>query len=313
MALLSVNNYTPQKPEKEESAWDKIAKGLQIANTGFGIAVNWEQFQKLRAENEERPQRLEHDLAKESNQQKFELEKQRLGDVAHMERTKVAGQYGVDAARVRVRGEPNLLPGSSPESAVPGLIPTGVVAPTKAEAEKLRGVMGQAKDFSAGLKEYRDLVEKNGSFEAFGEDAQRMKVLATDLQLKAKNPAFYELGVLSGPDLKMIEKLIGNPDSLSSMFTRDKTALAGLDQLAERVGSKVASDANARGYRLDSDTASLLLPKKKGGNSGAGGGGGWGDIQSAHATDPMIGGIMEKYGVSAAEAQTLLESRRRAK
>lgn len=39
----------PQQPQRqEESALDKIFKALQIANSGFGIAVNYQQFENVR-------------------------------------------------------------------------------------------------------------------------------------------------------------------------------------------------------------------------------------------------------------------------
>lgn len=51
MALQQVNQYQPTQ-EKEESPWDKIAKGLQIAEGVFKIPVAWEQFKTLQKQGD---------------------------------------------------------------------------------------------------------------------------------------------------------------------------------------------------------------------------------------------------------------------
>jgi hypothetical protein len=51
MALQSVNPYQVA-PQKEESAWDKIHKGLQIAESVFKIPVAWQELQKIQKQGE---------------------------------------------------------------------------------------------------------------------------------------------------------------------------------------------------------------------------------------------------------------------
>lgn len=58
MPLQQVNPVQ-QKEQKEESAWDKIYRGLQIAETAFKIPVAWEQFKTLQKEGEIKSQELD--------------------------------------------------------------------------------------------------------------------------------------------------------------------------------------------------------------------------------------------------------------
>lgn len=51
MALQSVNPYQVA-PQKEESTWDKIHKGLQIAESVFKIPVAWQELQKIQKQGE---------------------------------------------------------------------------------------------------------------------------------------------------------------------------------------------------------------------------------------------------------------------
>lgn len=137
---------------------------------------------------------------------------------------------------------------------VPGFRRSGNITPTPEEAQKLRSSMSGAENFLSELDEYVNLVKKdgNGNFEMFGPDSARMKTLATSLQLKAKSPAQYDLGALSGPDLDMIEKLVQDPSSFSAFFTSTDTALAGLDQLRDSLSNKAMSMAKGSGYEVDS-------------------------------------------------------------
>lgn len=132
---------------------------------------------------------------------------------------------------------------------VPGYEMTGTVKPTVDEAKDLRKAKATAQQLSGKLQELRDLVDKYGSFEYGGEGGAKMSSLATEIQLLAKSPEIYQLGVLTGPDMTLLEKITASPDSLDSLFTRDSTRKAQLGAQAKSVQDKLNSVAESRGYK----------------------------------------------------------------
>ncbi|MCF6318380.1 MAG: hypothetical protein L3J83_03735, partial [Proteobacteria bacterium] len=67
--------------------------------------------------------------------------------------------------------------------------------------------------FSNSINDLYKMIEKEGT-ETWGTDSKRMKTMYTDLLLQGKEA--YNLGVLSGPDLKLMENLVNDPTSIAS-------------------------------------------------------------------------------------------------
>jgi hypothetical protein len=133
--------------------------------------------------------------------------------------------------------------------AVPGYERTGEVLPKVEEASTLRKATAQSERLVNNLKQLKDLVNKNGSFEYFGEDAETMRNLSREIQLTMKGPEMYNLGVLSGPDLRLLEQLTSDPSSMSSLFTKKGTRLQQIDNQINAVQSKLAASAKSMGYK----------------------------------------------------------------
>jgi hypothetical protein len=141
--------------------------------------------------------------------------------------------------------------------AVPGYERTGEVLQRPEEAQKMRNAVSSAEQLQSKLQRLRDLVGGNkekgvnavGSFEWGGTAGQEMESLATEIQLLSKNEDMYQLGVLTGPDMGLLQKITADPSSLSSMFTRDSTRLKQIDTQLKSVKDKLASTAKSRGYR----------------------------------------------------------------
>jgi hypothetical protein len=141
--------------------------------------------------------------------------------------------------------------------AVPGFERTGEVMPKPEEAVKFRKATATADQLKTKLKRLRDLVTKEGSFGMFGNDAAEMQSLATEVQLLAKSPEMYELGVLTGPDMSLLEKITADPSGMSSLFTRDKTRLKQIDTQLSSVDQKLGSISKSLGYKQ------VGVPEKK--------------------------------------------------
>jgi hypothetical protein len=135
--------------------------------------------------------------------------------------------------------------------AVPGYERTGEVLPKDEEAAKLRSAKANADQLIGKLTRLRELVYSDGPFEYGGKVGAEMASLATEIQLLAKNEDMYQLGVLTGPDLQMLQKITANPDSLDSLFTRKGTRLKQLDTQIGSVKDKLSTRAKSMGYRED--------------------------------------------------------------
>lgn len=133
--------------------------------------------------------------------------------------------------------------------AVPGFERTGEVLPRAEEAVKFRKATATADDLSAKLDRMKQLVKDKGSFEYGGNAGQEMEALATEIQLLGKSPELYELGVLTGPDLSLLQKITADPSSMSSLFTRDGTRLQQIDSQLGSINQKLDSTSKSLGYK----------------------------------------------------------------
>lgn len=153
------------------------------------------------------------------------------------------------ARRDRMSREDEKRQEKEDQLAVPGFERTGEVLPKAEEAAKLRGAVASANELTSKLGRLKDLVNQYGSFEYGGEGGQEMESLATEIQLLAKNQDMYNLGVLTGPDLNLLQKLTADPASLTSLLTRDKTRLKQIDTQLQSIAGKLNTKAQSLGYR----------------------------------------------------------------
>lgn len=133
--------------------------------------------------------------------------------------------------------------------AVPGFERTGEVLPKAEEAVKLRGALASAEQLKSKLKRMKELVNKYGSYEYGGEGGTEMESLATEIQLLSKNKDMYDLGVLTGPDMSLLQKITADPASLRSMFTFNNTRQKQIDTQLGSIEDKLNTTAKSMGYR----------------------------------------------------------------
>lgn len=133
--------------------------------------------------------------------------------------------------------------------AVPGYERTGEVLPKAEEAAKLRVAAANAEQLNSKLRRMKDLVKQYGSFEYGGEGGTEMESLATEIQLLSKSPEMYQLGVLTGPDLSLLQKIASDPSSASSLFSRDSSRQKQIDSQIKSISDKLSSVTKASGYR----------------------------------------------------------------
>jgi hypothetical protein len=122
-------------------------------------------------------------------------------------------------------------------------------SPTADDAKKFKGGVSAARSLLANLNEYQNLISNKGS-EYAGKNAQRMESLARDIQLAAKNEDLYGLGVLTGPDLTLLEEIIRAPTGLIDQFNpmAGSKAVNKAQQFREMINTKLGAKAKTYGF-----------------------------------------------------------------
>jgi len=133
---------------------------------------------------------------------------------------------------------------SQPHEISPGIM-TGSVPLESGEAAKFRAAVEIQQDLTDSVSQLRDLVSKRGSFEMGGTDGGTMQALYKHIVELEKERA--KLGVIAGPDMGLIEGQVSDPSSLSSLFTRDETAMAKLDQYQKQNERALSAKINSMG------------------------------------------------------------------
>jgi hypothetical protein len=161
--------------------------------------------------------------------------------------------------------------------------------PTMDDAKKFKSGASAARTLLENLNEYQGLVDKYGS-EVGGKVAQRMDSLARDIQLSAKNEDLYGLGVLTGPDLALLEEIIQAPTGIGAKldpFSGGRAANKA-QQFREMLNTRIGAKAKTYGFEPQEEWQRLAQggPRQK--NNGFGPG-------AMAAETPKQGAVEEGY------------------
>jgi hypothetical protein len=161
-------------------------------------------------------------------------------------------------------GGPNKL------TAIEGYDQDPEFAVTPATAEKLRGAQADTRAMANSVDELMALYHQYGNKVLPGAVRARMGSLATNLQLTAKGPNMYGLGVIAGPDMDLLNAVISNPTkkdaTIADFFSGGGDAAESMERLRvfrEQLGSKIHTALSTRGFRKKKDGAKAAgsLPK----------------------------------------------------
>lgn len=175
-------------------------------------------------------------MSDKASDREFNLQRDAINDEAAERRARImAGQKMAQQERGTV---------------VPGLEVDDGAAPTAEDAKKVKASQASLQRMRAYAQELGELHKLKGT-ELWGDAATRMEQLETQLQLEGKN--IGELGALSGPDLGLMQSIIGTQPSslkqnLKSFVGMDNTpaALKGLEKWA---GDQEEAVMKSYGYR----------------------------------------------------------------
>lgn len=174
-----------------------------------------------------------------------------------------------------------------PELALPEFELTGEVKPSKVEVAKLRDAQGSTRTLKGSVERLKKLIGDYGIETMPGEAKSQILSELRDLQLNMKGPAMYQLGVIAGPDMDLLNAVTGNPTeaTVNNMLTGGGGELKRLIAIGERANAKMQAEASARGYR----------PKGGGISAPTGGQPKEGDMMKTNAgTFKRVGGVWEK-------------------
>lgn len=122
--------------------------------------------------------------------------------------------------------------------------------PTMDDAKKFKSGSAAARTLLSNLNEFQGLIEKHGAEVMPGEVKTRLNSLARDIQLNAKNEDLYGLGVLTGPDLQLLEEIIDAPTG----FWENLNPMAGkmsqnkAQQFRDMINTRINSKAKTYGF-----------------------------------------------------------------
>jgi hypothetical protein len=124
--------------------------------------------------------------------------------------------------------------------------------PKAEEAMKLRAAQANKNTIEKSTKRLLDLYGKYGTQTLPGAVRSEMEALIRDLQLTAKNEDLYKLGVLTGPDLALLESIIPMPTGAKASaldFFGAEAVPVKLRTFLGQVGNRFDSSVRASGYR----------------------------------------------------------------
>lgn len=143
----------------------------------------------------------------------------RLGRDTSIKAAQIAASTNRQEARdVRADVKETKATEEASKQALPGYEHDPAVQVSPTAVDNLRVGHAESKVMSKLIDELDGLVAKNGIKVWPDSDKVKMQADLKQLQLKAKGKAFAELGVLSGPDLAILEDLTGDPTDVMSVF-----------------------------------------------------------------------------------------------
>jgi hypothetical protein len=134
--------------------------------------------------------------------------------------------------------------------------------PSPPEMTSIRKAQANANTMTGTIAELQQLYKQFGNSPLPGPVKAKMSALATDLMLAAKGPEMYQLGVIAGPDMEILGKIVTDPTSANATaldFIGDDQSMARLTALAGQVKRRFGNSARSLGFKQKS------VPSAKGG------------------------------------------------
>jgi hypothetical protein len=144
---------------------------------------------------------------------------------------------------------------------VPGWTRVQNVSSKPEELKQFRARVSKVPRILQKIKEFQQLIKDNGVYEnTLGKTGQRMAGLSADIMLDLKGPEFKALGVLAGPDVGILEKLVPDTTKMSNQLVSRDGAIQNLTMLADNLDKDLISAGEVLGFSRQD--AQQQAPKK---------------------------------------------------
>ena len=140
-------------------------------------------------------------------------------------------------------------PSVPPESELPGYNQEGDLTVSSKELSDLRTMDASRQSINKSAEELKSSFDSAGYLDRalpWGQKNQKINTLLTDLQLQAKEAA--KLGALSGPDMDLVNNLIGSFTGPVDAFKNKEDAKSAIQEVQDVLGRKVQFEAKTRGF-----------------------------------------------------------------
>lgn len=190
----------------------------------------------------------------EGSKEVAKMEETQAGRDAAMERLKLQ-EEGLKKRAILGAKTKAIKAGTTagPEDYIPGYKWNQKTPINKADISKMQKAVGDKETIINNLKQVKDLVNKASQSDLanpYSEARGQIDSILADAQLKYKGPGFAELGVLTGPDVKFLEKILEPPNALKMIGKGGKEALLSRYQTAaDRINSTVDNVLTMRGFK----------------------------------------------------------------
>lgn len=183
-------------------------------------------------------------------------ERSRTGPMVERQRAMIPGKVQEAGATTEARvtaqdaATQSILSGQDGKTLVPGFKPLSNVRITDDSVKKIKEAQPQIETMRTSIRELLELYKKSG-IQITGDEASKMQARVRTIQLLAKSPEFFNLGVLNGPDLDILEGAIPDPTKIrtgiSKMYLGDNVQNK-LDQLLNLVNTRSTAFYKANGF-----------------------------------------------------------------
>jgi hypothetical protein len=151
---------------------------------------------------------------------------------------------------------------------IPGLEPIEGVRQTEESIKNVKKVQPDVETMKTLADELIRKYETMGSVFT-GDDAADYSSKVRNLQLLAKSPALYNLGVLTGPDLQLLEESIPNPSSIKEGVKKTVLGDLGirLQNFRDLIDKRATQFYRTNGFQYeqqDRGTPGVTTPKDSG-------------------------------------------------
>lgn len=126
--------------------------------------------------------------------------------------------------------------------------------PSAGDLSKVKAIEMEADTLLSSLGEFRNLVKTTPTADFLSAAGPvptaagaRLNTAWTNSALMAKAEALFNLGVLNGPDLQILEKTLSNPSTLRGAITSRDAYEAQIDQIEKLIRARVAAARNRFG------------------------------------------------------------------